>query len=75
MTGHGFRSSAATILNECGLWNPDAVEKQMAHEEKNAVRKAYVRGDYWDERVRMMGWWSAKLDEMRRGGEVIQLRA
>jgi integrase len=74
MTGHGFRSSAATMLNESGEWHPDAIERQLAHEEKNAVRRAYVRGEYWDERVRMMARWADKLDGMRQGGEVIQLR-
>ena len=31
MTGHGFRSAASSILNESGLWNPDAIERQLAH--------------------------------------------
>ncbi len=71
MTGHGFRSAASSILNESGQWNPDAIEAQLAHVEANAVRRAYARADYWDERVRMMGWWADKCDELRRGGEVI----
>jgi len=64
-TAHGFRSAAATLLNESGLWNPDAIERQMAHEEKNAVRRAYVRGEYMPERVRMMAWWADRLDALR----------
>jgi integrase len=24
MTAHGFRATASPLLNECGLWNPDA---------------------------------------------------
>jgi integrase len=35
MTAHGFRSTAATLLNEMGLWNPDAIEKQLAHMDGN----------------------------------------
>ena len=31
MTGHGFRAMAATLLNEMGTWNPDAIERQLAH--------------------------------------------
>jgi integrase len=65
MTAHGFRATASSILNECGLWNPDAIESQLAHIEANQVRKAYARAEYWDERVRMMSWWADKLDEMR----------
>jgi integrase len=46
MTGHGFRVVASTILNECGKWNADAIEAQLAHVENNAVRRAYHRADY-----------------------------
>jgi integrase len=67
MTAHGFRSAASSILNESGLWNPDAIEAQLAHVEGNAVRRAYARADYWDERVRMMSWWADKCDELRQG--------
>ena len=52
MTSHGFRATAATLLNESGHWNPDAVERQLAHIEQRDVRRAYARGQYWDERVR-----------------------
>lgn len=65
MTAHGFRATFSTLANESGLWNPDAIEKQLAHVEKNAVRKAYARGQYWDERVRMADWWGRYLDELR----------
>ena len=54
MTGHGFRAMAATLLNEMGLWHPDAIERQLAHCDNNAVRRAYTRGEFWDVRVRMM---------------------
>lgn len=75
MTGHGFRSAASSMLNESGLWNPDAIEAQLAHVENNAVRRAYARADFWEERIKMMSWWANCLDAMRRGGEVVALRA
>jgi integrase len=75
MTGHGFRSAASSILNESGLWSADAIERQLAHVDADSVRRAYARADYWDERVRMMAWWADKCFELRRGGEVIPLRA
>ncbi|GAB5459333.1 MAG: hypothetical protein Hens3KO_23630 [Henriciella sp.] len=31
MTSHGFRSSASSLLNESGLWNPDAIEAEISH--------------------------------------------
>lgn len=71
MSSHGFRSAASTLLNECGLWHPDAIERQLAHIEPNAVRRAYARGDFWAERVEMMNWWANRCDELRRGGEVV----
>jgi integrase len=69
MTAHGFRAAASSILNESGLWNPDAIEAQLAHVEGNAVRRAYARAEFWDERVRMMQWWADQLDSLRHSTE------
>ena len=74
MCGHGFRAMAATRLNEMGRWNPDAIERQLAHEEQNATRRAYTHGaEYWYERVEMMQAWADYLDELRAAGKVIRL--
>jgi integrase len=67
MTSHGFRATFSTLANESGLWHPDAIERALAHVEKNAVRRAYARGAHWDERVRMADWWAGLLDELRAG--------
>lgn len=75
MTGHGFRSTASSMLNESGLWNPDAIERQLAHVDNDSIRRAYARAEFWDERVRMMTWWADKCDDLRRGGKVIPMRA
>ncbi len=75
MTGHGFRAVASTLLNECGRWNADAIEAQLAHVENDAVRRACHRADYWSERVAMMACWADYLDELRAGGKVIAFRA
>jgi integrase len=72
MTGHGFRAMAATLLNEMALWHPDAIERQLAHCDNNAVRRAYTRGEYWDERLRMMQHWSDHLDFLRDGAKVLK---
>ena len=74
MTAHGFRALASTLLNEDGQWNPDAIERALAHGQDNGVRAAYHRGVYWDERVRMAQWWSDHLDTLRAGGKVIPLK-
>jgi integrase len=75
MTSHGFRASASSLLNESGLWNADAIERQLAHVDSDSVRRAYARAEFWDERVRMMAWWADKCEEMRRGEVVVPMRA
>ncbi|WP_371432466.1 tyrosine-type recombinase/integrase [Novosphingobium sp.] len=72
MTAHGFRAMAATLLNETGQWNADAIERQLAHMDTNQVRRAYARGEYWDERVSMMQHWSDYLDQLRDGGNILR---
>jgi integrase len=57
MTAHGFRALASTILNEEGF-NPDVIEKQLAHIDSNSVRRAYNRAEYIEDRNKMMQWWS-----------------
>lgn len=75
MTAHGFRAMASTLLNESGLWHPDAIERALAHKDTNRVRAAYHRGAHWDERVRMAQWWSDQLDFYRQGGKIIAIKA
>ncbi len=53
LTVHGFRSTASTLLNEQG-WNPDAIERQLAHSERDGVRAAYNYVEYLPERRKMM---------------------
>lgn len=72
MTAHGFRALASTLLNEQGQWNPDAIERQLGHAELDGVRRAYARGEHWDERVRMMAHWSEHLDQLKSGAKVLQ---
>lgn len=65
MSAHGFRATASTLLNESGLWSPDSIERALAHVERDDVRRAYARGAYWEERVRMAAWWAEYLDGLR----------
>ena len=51
-----LRSAASSILNECGLWHADAVERRPAHVDNDCVRRAYARANSWDERARRMTW-------------------
>jgi integrase len=74
MVAHGFRSTFSTLGNESGKWSVNAIEAALAHIEPNAVRRAYARGDYWDERVKLMTWWADHLDTLRNGGRVLQFK-
>jgi len=65
-TGHGFRATASTILNEHGF-APDVIERQLAHAERNEVRAAYNHAQHLPERRRMMSWWADYLDAARDG--------
>jgi len=75
MTAHGFRAMASTLLNESGKWNPDAIERALAHADTDKVRAAYHRGAHWQERVEMAQWWSDYLDQLRKGADVVAFPA
>lgn len=72
MTAHGFRSMASTILNEQG-WHRDAIERQLAHAERNAVRAAYNYAEHLPERRRMMQAWADYLDSLAKGAAVLPM--
>lgn len=65
---HGFRNTACSILNESNF-NPDAIERQLSHVERNGVRAAYTHhARYLEERANMMQWWADFLDQQRAIG-------
>lgn len=61
-TPHGFRAMARTILEEHLSADPRFLEKQLAHEEPDKVKRAYNRAEHWDGRVKLMAQWSAWLE-------------
>lgn len=73
MTGHGFRSMASTLLNEQG-WHRDAIERQLAHAERNKVRAAYNYAEFLPERRKMMQAWADYLDALREDRKVVSGR-
>jgi integrase len=74
MTGHGFRSMASTLLNE-QAWNRDAIERQLAHGERNNIRVAYNYAEYLPERRKMMQHWADYLDELTNYGKLLEFKA
>jgi len=74
-TGHGFRATASTILNERAeeedaFFSKDAIERQLAHKERNKSRAAYNAAEYLPARRKMMQWWADYLDGKARGANV-----
>jgi integrase len=72
-TVHGFRALASTALNEMGF-RPDVIERQLAHEEGNAVRAAYNRAEYLNERRAMMKKWADYVDTLRDSSQLISMK-
>jgi len=72
LTGHGFRSMASTLLNEQG-WGRDAIERQLAHAERDNIRAAYNYAEFLPERRKMMQAWADYLDGLRTSGKVIPI--
>jgi integrase len=75
MSSHGFRAAASTLLNESGRFSADAIERALAHQDPDAVRRAYARGEHWRERVTMAAWWADQLDAWRDGAKIIAIKA
>ena len=68
---HGLRAMARSALGECGLFQKDAIEKQMSHQERNDVVGAYTHvAEYLQERKEMMDWWSQYLIDIEKKGYV-----
>lgn len=72
LTGHGFRSMASTLLNEQG-WHRDAIERQLAHAERDSVRAAYNYAEHLPERRKMMQHWADYLDALASGAKVVPI--
>lgn len=67
-------SMASTLLNEQG-WNRDAIERQLAHAERNSVRAAYNYAEFMPERKKMMQAWTDYLDGIKAGAKIIPIRS
>jgi integrase len=63
MTSHGFRHTASTFLNELGF-DPDVIELQLAHINKDRVRAIYNKAQLMEKRKEMMQAWADYLDAL-----------
>jgi integrase len=67
---HATRTTGSTRLNEMGF-NPDWIERQLAHVEKSKVRATYNHAQYLPERTTMMQQWADYLDAIKAGDKVV----
>lgn len=75
LTGHGWRAVARTMLHERLNFAPEVIEHQLAHAVPDKLGNAYNRTKFLDERRRMMQDWADYLDKLKKGAEVLPLRA
>ena len=75
MTGHGFRAMARTMLAERLGVDETVIEAQLAHTVSGALGRAYNRTQFAEQRRAMMQTWAGYLDQLRKGGEVVPLKA
>jgi len=66
-TGHGFRATARTLLDEVLGFRPDFIEHQLAHAVKDPNGRAYNRTSHLQERREMMQKWADYLDLITTG--------
>ena len=64
-TGHGFRATARTLLDEVLKFPIERIEQQLAHQVRDMHGRAYNRTRYLDERKVMMQAWSDYLDSLK----------
>lgn len=74
ITGHGFRATARTILDEILHQRIDIVEHQLAHAVKDPNGRAYNRTAHLVERRKMMQLWADYLDGLKAGAKVIPFK-
>jgi integrase len=70
-TGHGFRATARTIMDEVLEMRVDLIEHQLAHAVKDANGTAYNRTAHLPARREMMQRWADYLDKLRVGADVV----
>jgi integrase len=74
VTGHGFRATARTLLDEVLGYRPEVIEMQLAHGVKDPLGRAYNRTGFLAERRVMMQTWSDYLDGIKSGAKVLPMK-
>jgi integrase len=73
-TGHGFRATARTMLDEVLGFRVDWIEAQLAHAVRDPNGRAYNRTAFLPERKRMMQEWGDYLDKLAADVKVLPFK-
>jgi integrase len=73
VTGHGFRATARTMLQERLGFDPHVIEAQLAHSVRDNLGRAYNRTEFVEQRRKMLQAWADYLDKLRRGAPVVPI--
>ncbi len=73
-TPHGFRASFSSMAYEKSGFPSEVIEKSLAHEEKNKIKRAYNRAEYLMQRKQLMQWWGNRLQALEYGAEIIPFK-
>jgi integrase len=61
-TGHGFRATARTLLDEALGYRPEVIELQLAHNVRDPLGRSYNRTTHLESRREMMQKWADYLE-------------
>lgn len=67
ITGHGFRATARTMIREHLGWDPDVIERHLAHTSDEELGSSYDRAEFIAQRKTMVQQWADFLDELEAG--------
>jgi integrase len=70
-SGHGFRASARTILDEVLGFPPHLLEHQLGHEVRDPLGRSYNRTQHLPQRKKMMSEWADYLDKIKSDVKVL----
>ena len=59
LTAHGFRATFKTWASDRSSFHNEIVEASLAHVIGGKVEQAYMRGDLFEKRRRLMAQWAA----------------
>lgn len=73
MTGHGFRALAMSTIKEKLGYRHEVVDRQLSHQPKSKIDKAYDRANFLSDRIKMMQEWADYIDALPKSSSETKL--